>query len=94
MDQQDLYFRVKERVKRIRAFYEHLFVYIVIVSGVTVINYIDSPDDLWFYYPMIIWGVIVIAHAIKVFGKGRTLVEEWEDKKMKELLKTKKSNEN
>jgi|WetSurMetagenome_2_1015567.scaffolds.fasta_scaffold176986_2 two-component system, LytTR family, sensor kinase len=94
MDQQELYYKVKERVKRIKAFYEHLFVYIVIVSGVTIINFLDSPDDLWFYYPIIIWGIIVIAHAIKVFGKGRFLVEEWEEKKTYELMETKKGNEN
>jgi two-component system, LytTR family, sensor kinase len=94
MDQQDLYYKVKERVNRIKAFYEHLFVYIVIVTGVAIINFIDSPDDIWFFYPLVIWGIIVAAHAIKVFGKGRNLVEGWEDKKMTELMKTRKSNDN
>ena len=89
MEEQDLYYRVRERVKSIKSFYDHLLIYAIIISGLTIVNFIDSPDDLWFYIPLVIWGIIIILHAVRVFGKGKFLGDEWVEKKTIKLMKEK-----
>jgi len=42
-----------------------------------------SPDHLWFYWPMLGWGLGLTIHAVSTFGIGKN----WEEKKIKELMK-------
>lgn len=35
-----------------------------------------APDHLWFFWPMLGWGIGIIFHAVNVFGIGKS----WEEK--------------
>ncbi|MFY7813700.1 MAG: 2TM domain-containing protein [Chryseobacterium taeanense] len=43
---------------------------------------ITSPGYLWFFWPMLGWGIGVAAHAANTFWIGK----EWEEKKIRELM--------
>jgi len=45
-----------------------------------------SPDVLWFYWPLFGWGIGIVMHGLFVFGFGLWLGQEWEEKKIEEIM--------
>ena len=87
MNEQDIkYQRAKERVEELRGFYVHLTVYVTVNLGLFLINMLASPGSLWFFWPLMGWGIAVALHALFVFGSGRFLGADWEEKKIKEIM--------
>ena len=78
----------REIIDQQRWFYLHLFTYIATMIGLALINFVinsTSPDNtIWFLYPMVSWGPIVLIHGI--FGVyGFKAHSNWEARKMQEL---------
>lgn len=84
------YERAKKRVHELKAFYNHLLIYITINSILIVINYVTSPGIWWFYWVSIFWGIGVLWQGIGVLSRNRFLGKEWEDKKIKEYMEKEK----
>ena len=81
------YEKAKKRVEDLKKFYSNLTSYVVINIILIIINLVTSPGSLWFYWVTIFWGLAILLHASKVFVlKGRFLGEEWEEKKIKEIM--------
>ncbi|MDQ1098180.1 MULTISPECIES: 2TM domain-containing protein [Chryseobacterium] len=76
------YERAQKRVKELKSFYSNLTSYCIVIPSLVIINLITSPNHLWFYYPMLGWGIGVAAHGVSAFGLGK----RWEDKKIREIL--------
>ena len=68
MEQNEAYQRAKKRVEAKIGFYRHLTSYLFINAVLLVINLIASPETLWFYWPLIFWGIGLASHALSVFG--------------------------
>ncbi len=85
----------KKRMKELQGFYKHLYSYIAVNVILLIINLVTSPKDLWFYWVTVFWGIGIIGHAFRVFGKNRILSKDWEDRKVKEIMgeEDKKSEE-
>ena len=87
MTEQELkYQKAKERVAALRKFYIHLCVYVLVNLSLFLRNIIISPDSLWFYWPLLGWGIAIVLHALSVFGPGRRFGAEWEEKKIAEIM--------
>lgn len=87
MNERDInYQRAKERVTKLRGFYIHLAVYFVINLLLFLINIIGSPTTLWFFWPLLGWGIAVAIHAFVVFVLGGRIGAEWEEKKIQEIM--------
>jgi len=81
------YEEAKERVKELKGFYRNLITYVAVNIFLIVINLITSPDNLWFYWVTIFWGIGIVLHTSKVFIlKGKFLGKEWEEKKIKKIM--------
>jgi hypothetical protein len=81
------YERAKRRVEELKKFYANLVTYTVINVILIIINLVTGPGSLWFYWVTIFWGAVILLHASKVFVlRGKFLGEEWEEKKIKELM--------
>ncbi|MFC1533306.1 2TM domain-containing protein [Thermodesulfobacteriota bacterium] len=81
------YEKAKKRVKELKDFYRNLITYAVINVLLIIINLVTNPNELWFYWVTIFWGIAILLHASKVFIlKGKFLGEEWEEKKIKEII--------
>ncbi|RKS96552.1 2TM domain-containing protein [Chryseobacterium defluvii] len=76
------YEKAARRVKELKGFYGNLTSYCLVIPFLLIINLLTSPEHLWFYWPMLGWGIGLTAHAINVFGIGK----DWEEKKIKELM--------
>ncbi|KQT24446.1 histidine kinase [Chryseobacterium sp. Leaf405] len=81
-DKDKAYERAQKRVKEIKSFYGNLISYCIIIPFLIIINLITNPDHIWFFYPMLGWGIGVIAHGMNVFAIGKN----WEEKKIREIL--------
>ena len=86
-EQETRYQNAKKRVEALKVFYVHLTVYVVVNLFLFALNMLISPGSLWFFWPLLGWGVAVALHALRGLGAGRGLGAEWEEKKMQELMK-------
>ena len=77
-----VYERAQKRVKELKSFYGNLISYCIIIPFLIILNLITSPHEIWFYWPMLGWGIGLIAHGASVFAIGKG----WEEKKIREIL--------
>jgi Na+/melibiose symporter-like transporter len=84
--------RAQTRVRRIRGFYSNVITFVLVNLLLLIINLITSPHNLWFYWVTLIWGVILIIQAINLFTiRDHFLGEEWEKKKIQDLMEKEKN---
>ncbi len=76
------YERAQKRVKELKSFYGNLISYCIIIPFLIILNLITSPRNIWFYWPMLGWGIGLVAHGMSVFAIGKG----WEEKKIREIL--------
>ena len=91
-NEEDRYYRAKKKVEKIKGFYANLTSYIFVNILLIGINLSTSPNHLWFYWPLLWWGVGVFFHGLKVFEVFPTFGKDWEEKKIKELMEKEKEN--
>ena len=84
--EEERYFKARKRVEEIKGFYGNLIAYIVVNIGLMVLNLLTSPGYLWFFWPMIGWGIGVLFHGMKVFNYMPFFGKDWEEKKIKEFM--------
>lgn len=84
--EEERYFKAKKRVEEIKGFYGNLISYVVVNIGLMVVNLLTSPQYLWFFWPMLGWGIGVLFHGLKVFNYMPFFGKDWEDQKIKELM--------
>jgi hypothetical protein len=84
--EEERYFRAKERVGEIKGFYGHLSSYVLVCLGLLTLNLWTSPNHLWFYWPLLGWGIGVIIHGVKVFNFMPFIGQDWEARKIKEFM--------
>lgn len=84
--EEEKYHRAKKRVEEIKGFYGNLTSYIVVNIVLVILNLQFSPDHLWFYWPMLGWGIGVVFHGMRVFNYMPFLGKDWEERKMKEFM--------
>jgi len=54
--------------RRLKSFALHLTAYFITIVGCAALNYLKTPDQLWFIYPMVAWGAPLALHAAWVMG--------------------------
>jgi fatty acid desaturase len=70
-------YREMEKEEARRGFIAHLVIYILVNIMLIAINLIYVPGELWFFYPLIGWGIGVAMHYL--FGVRwleNTLIEK------------------
>jgi len=76
-----------------RGFLIHLTVYVLVNAMLIVINLLHSPEDIWFFYPLIGWGIGLTAHYlgavrwIEKVLKNREAMAEYRAKEIKKGMK-------
>jgi hypothetical protein len=64
----DLRRQAEQRVDARQGFWSHASVFVVVNTGLVVLNLITSPQYLWCLWPVFGWGLGLAAHAWGVFG--------------------------
>lgn len=81
------YIKAKERVVQLKKFYGNLTSYIVVISGLAILNYwINEWRYPWFLWAAFGWGIGIVAHAIGTFNLNPFFGKDWEERKIKEYM--------
>lgn len=86
------YIEAKKQVQELKGFYIHSFFYLGLSVYFIYLNFTYSPEHLWFYWPMLGWGIGLFFHASKVFNFFPFLDKKWEEKKIQEFMKKSKND--
>lgn len=91
------YYEAYKRVKKIKGFYTHLFVYVIINIMIAIGNVqrLDAGESYfqWHnFYTAIFWGIGLLAHALSVFLPNFILGSKWEERKIQEYMDKEKGN--
>jgi fatty acid desaturase len=78
--------RAKRRVAAIKGFYIHLAVFTLVLLGLLAID-LATGRRWWVHWVFLGWGIGIVAHAIAVFGGLPQAVADWEERKIKELMR-------
>lgn len=77
--------RARRRLAAIKGFYVHLCVFVTVLAGLLVIN-VAAGGPWWVLWVLFGWGMGVAAHALAVFGRAPRMIEDWEERKLKQLM--------
>ena len=66
------------KVRRLKGFYLHVIRYVVVIAGLALINLMTSPNNIWFIWPMLGWGLALVIHALAVFTRFTLFSTDWE----------------
>jgi hypothetical protein len=85
MDEEQRYKQAKARVEALKGFHIHLTVYLIVNTGLFLINVVTF-SNWWFYWPLLGWGIGLAAHAMGVFVIGDALGPGWEERKIRQYM--------
>ncbi|WP_409557717.1 2TM domain-containing protein [Allomuricauda sp. SCSIO 64092] len=81
------YLRAKERVDELKKFYGNLTSYVLVITGLAILNYYTNGwSYMWFLWAAFGWGIGLIFHAIGTFNLNPFFGKDWEKRKIKELM--------
>jgi hypothetical protein len=91
-------------VKRIKGFYSHLKVYIIVNAFIIISSlnkgYIGNHFEVrgfnnWeIYSTAFYWGIALLIHAFTVFGPDVFFSKDWEQKKIQKYMEKEAQNKN
>ncbi len=83
------YREAKRKVEAKKEFYQHVTVFAVMSAFFFALNVVTAPYAMWFYWPILGWGIGVMFHYFEVFGFPSIpqMSAEWEDEQIREEMK-------
>ncbi len=88
--------RAKRKVEKLRNFYNHLLIYIVINGVITAFKvsghleswntFADRSLSIDVLSSWLVWGVVLCIHAFSVFIFPKLLGYDWEERKIQQLM--------
>ena len=90
------FIKARNKVEKLKQFYTHLVVYIVINSVITAVKLMRNIDngetfnEAFFDFATIatwlLWGIALAIHAFSVFGIPLILGDDWEERKIEKYM--------
>ncbi len=76
----------QKRVEKLKGFYIHFTIYLMMVPIFIYLNYISDSGFPWALFPIVGWGIGVTSHASEVFDYNPFFGKDWEARKIRELM--------
>jgi hypothetical protein len=97
VEQELAYEAARKKVKKLKGFYTHLLVYLVVNVMIIYANYTYSKTNTSLFEfrnfsTAIWWGIGLLAHGINVFAFDLFLDKSWEERKIRKLMDKEKEN--
>ena len=80
------YKEARRHARSLRGFYTHALVYVIVNTGLILINLTATPGKWWFGWTTLGWGIGLLAHGLSVFAFRGWLGRDWEERKIREYL--------
>ena len=89
-DETELRQQAHQRAQAKIGFFKHAGVYALVNTALLIADLLTSPGALWFFWPLIGWGIGLAAHGISVYVPGIgdnwfNRIEEREFEKLRRL---------
>ncbi|SDR97581.1 2TM domain-containing protein [Winogradskyella sediminis] len=88
--------KAKNKVEKLKRFYTHLAVYVVINTVITAVKVMSGMNngetfkDAFFDFSTLmswmVWGMVLLIHAFAVFGLPRIIGDDWEERKIQQFM--------
>ncbi|MFK5983231.1 MAG: 2TM domain-containing protein [Flavobacteriaceae bacterium] len=79
------YERAKEHVEKLKGFYVHLAIYLIMMPVLIILNF-RSTSFPWAIFPIAGWGFGIMGHAMETFSYHPLLGKNWEERKLKQFM--------
>ncbi|WP_415324795.1 2TM domain-containing protein [Chryseobacterium sp. MMS23-Vi53] len=91
------YKEAERRVKKIKSFYVFTFIYFAVNIFILYLNYqeLKPGETIWqlkYFSLPFFWGLGVIFYGMRVFIPNFLLGNNWEERKIKELMEKEQKN--
>ena len=88
INEETKYIKARKKVEEIKGFYSSLLSFVIIIPFLIFIWYRYTPHTIqWFWFPILGWGFGLIVQGLSAFGKNLFLGNNWEERKIQELMK-------
>lgn len=97
LQQEKRFIIAKKRVEKIKKFYKHLAIYVIVnifLTSVFIFGDMQDGDtfsEAFFQYKniaiWIYWGFGILYQAITIFGNGLFFSKDWQERKIDEYVK-------
>jgi transcriptional regulator with XRE-family HTH domain len=81
--------RALEYVRDVKGFYSHLTTFILVTTGLFILNFMVSPGYIWAWWSLFGWGIGIVSHALSVFEVFTFFDADWERKQVEKRLNRK-----
>ena len=85
MTETERYQMARKHVRKLKDFWIHLAVFVVVNAGLITLNLVKQPDKFWFHWVLVGWGAGLLLHGFQLFGGAAA--KNWEERKIKEIVK-------
>jgi hypothetical protein len=97
LDQEMAFEAAQKRVKKLKGFYIHFLVYLVVNVMIIYANYTYSKTttslfEFRNFSTAFWWGIGLLAHGLNVFTIDLIFGKDWEERKIRELMDRDKEN--
>jgi len=92
--EEERYFKARKRVEKLKEFYGHLTSFILANTALLVINLMTTPENLWFIWPLLGWGIGIVMHGMKVFNYSPLFGKDWEERKIRAFMEAEENKTN
>ncbi len=76
-----------EYVRDIKAFYMHLLVFAVVITGLTIMNLLFRPGHFWVLWVAFGWGIGLFSHGLGVFEVFNLFGDGWEKRQIEKRMR-------
>ena len=85
-----------KRVKKIKGFYTHAIIYILVNIMIVMLNIQNlNEGESYFQFKNFMtaffWGIGLVAHGLSVFMPNWVMGQNWEERKIKEFMEKEKN---
>ncbi|QXP68171.1 2TM domain-containing protein [Polaribacter sp. AHE13PA] len=88
------YVKAVERVEKLKEFYQNLAAYCIVIPFLIFINLRFSSGFHWFWFPIFGWGMGLAFHFLEVNNYNIFLGNNWEERKIKEMMEAENQHKN
>ena len=85
-NEQEILIEAKKNVEKMKRFYAHLTLYIMVNTFLLVLNMMTNSYFMWSLIVVFSWGIGLVADWMKTYNYSLFLGKDWEDKKIREYM--------
>lgn len=69
--------KAAQRVEELTGFYIHFTVFVLVNLLLVAVNWATSPDQWWAQWPLLGWGIGVLAHGLAISSSVQQRTARW-----------------